>query len=164
MPHDSREARIRAAQLYLTLSADGSAAEQDQRSISRRLGLLLLAALLAFAVPLGWAQSAGADRAGDGPQAVLTKSGSDDEASASDDDDDEDEDEDEEDADDTEDDGTAGESGNADGTKGQTGQAADDDTNRETQAQNTDRQGLNTGVSTRGETDPGDKTGQTERR
>ena len=161
MPHDSREARIRAAQLYLTLSADGSAAAEDQRSTSRRLGLLVLAIMLAFAAPLGWAQSAGADRSGDAPQAVLTKSSSDDEASGSDDDD---EDEDEEDADDTEEDGTEGESGNADGTKGQTVQAADDDTNRETQAQNTDRQGLHTGVSTRGETDPGDKTGQTERR
>ena len=161
MPRNSREARIRAAQLYLTLSADGSAAAQDQRSVSRRLGLLLLAALLAFAVPLGWAQSAGADRAvGEAPQAVLTKSGGD-EASASDDDD---EDEDEEDADDTENDGTAGESGDADGTRGQTDQAEDDDTNRETQAQNTDRPGLETVVSTRGETDPGDKTGQTERR
>ena len=37
-------------------------------------------------------------------------------------------------------------------------------TGRETGAKNTDRAGAHTGASTRGETDPGDKTGKTERR
>jgi hypothetical protein len=40
----------------------------------------------------------------------------------------------------------------------------DTGTGRETAAANTDRPGLKTGVSTRGETDTGDHTGKTERR
>ncbi|MGH2968867.1 MAG: hypothetical protein ACRDK0_07365 [Solirubrobacteraceae bacterium] len=151
MQHDSRPDPTRAAQLYLTLSADGAASAGDQRSLTRRLALLLAALLLAVAAPLGWSAVADADGGGNGPQAVLAKS------------DDPGEDDDEGGDDTTDNDGTNGESGD-DSTKGQTGGEEDADTGRETQAQKTDRRGLDTGVSTKGETDPGDHTGKTERR
>lgn len=59
---------------------------------------------------------------------------------------------------------TRGEATNDDNTRGKTGDGRDRMTGRETGGMNTDRPGLDTGVSTRGETDRGDKTGKTERR
>ena len=61
-------------------------------------------------------------------------------------------------------DNTRGEVTGDDDTRGKTGDGRDRMTGRETGAANTDRGGLNTGVSTRGETDRGDQTGNTERR
>lgn len=54
-------------------------------------------------------------------------------------------------------DGTVGDR-NDSFTRGATGAASDRMTGRETASVNTDRPGLNTGVSTVGETDPGDRT------
>ena len=65
---------------------------------------------------------------------------------------------------DTNGDRTNGENTNKDNTTGNTGAGRDQATGRETRGENTDRPGLNTGVSTRGETDGRDGTGQTERR
>jgi hypothetical protein len=147
MPRTSRPAAGRAAELYLTLAADGAAEAPDQRSLTRRLALLVAAFMLAFGGPLGWTSVAGASGGRDN-QAVLVKS-----AGHGDDDEDNS--------------GPGGGDGDTgededDGTRGDTGQARDDDTGKETQAQNTDRPGLDTGVSTQGETDPGDNTGKTE--
>jgi hypothetical protein len=146
MPSNSRPASGRAADLYLTLAADGAAEAPDQRSLTRRLALLVAAFMLAFGGPLGLTSVAGASGSRDN-QAVLVKSsggGDDDEdrsgpGGGGDDDEDED-----------------------DATRGDTGQARDDQTGKETQAANTDRPGIDTGVSTKGETDPGDNTGKTE--
>jgi hypothetical protein len=122
--------------MFLTLADEGELAA-DQLSRPRKSFLVLAALLVFLLAPLYWvgnAQGSGQDN----PQAVLVK--------ASEDDDDEDDD----------DNDTAGntETGNND-----TG------TGRETAAGvNTDRQAANTaGASTRGETDTGDNTGQTER-
>jgi hypothetical protein len=138
----------RAAQLYRTIAADGVAPAADQLSLTRRLGLLFVTALLAVAVPLGWAAATAGASSGQREQAVLVKASSDD-----DDDDNSGPGGDDDDADEDDDD---------DGTKGDTGQARDDQTGAETQAQNTDRPGIDTGVSTKGDTDPGDNTGKSE--
>lgn len=53
--------------------------------------------------------------------------------------------------------------GDSDRTRGHTGHRADVKSGHESKG-NTDRRGAQTGASTRGETDPGDKTGKTERR
>jgi hypothetical protein len=142
----------RASQLYRTLAADGTAAAGDQLSLARKLGLLFATLLVAIAVPLAWAASAGADR-GANDQAVLVKSKS----GGDDDDDDARGGEDDDDRDDT------GEDDGDDGTRGQTGQRQDDATGPETQAANTDAPGLETGISTKGESDANDGTGKTER-
>lgn len=149
-----------AAKLFLTLSADG-VHDDDQRSRVRK-AFLVTAALLVLSAPLLWTVTAqGAD---DGAaNAVLHKPT----ATASDDDDDDDDD------DDTDTDGRGNAGGTTtDGTlgdrndsltRGDTGAAADRLTGRET-AGNTDLPGRATGWSTGGETDPGDRTGITERR
>jgi cytoskeletal protein RodZ len=158
---DPEYAKAAGPRLYQTLAADGAATGGDQLSLSRKLFVLLLASLLLIAAPLAWASSAaGAKGPDDAPQAVLVKS-------QDDDDDDQDEDDDETDTDDEEatggDDSDTG-TGTGKQTRGDTSESSDDKTGRETQAKNTDRAGNHTGVSTRGETDPGDKTGKTERR
>jgi hypothetical protein len=53
--------------------------------------------------------------------------------------------------------------GHSASTRGHTGHRADVKTGHESKG-NTDRPGAHTGASTKGETDPGDKTGKTERR
>jgi hypothetical protein len=121
--------------MYLTLAGDGAAEAEDQRSLPRKLMMVVVVSLVAMA-PLLWAASAqGAD---DGtPEAVLTKKGV-----ASDDDDDAD--------------------ASGDGTGGGTGTNSNGGTGAETQG-NTDRGGQNTGKSTLGETDGQDGTGKSER-
>ena len=152
---DSEYARATAPRLFQALAADGAAAESDQLSLPRKLFVLLLANLLLIAAPLAWVSSAaGANGPDDAPQAVLVKSQSDDD----DDDTNTDTDDDEATAGDDSDTGTGTQ------TRGDTSESSDKATGKETQANNTDRAGLKTGVSTRGETDPGDKTGKTERR
>jgi cytoskeletal protein RodZ len=158
--HDRPGARQgRGAAALPTLAADGTASAGDQLSRSRKLFVLFLAGLLLIAAPLAWASSsAGANRPDDAPQAVLVKS-------QDDYDDDQDDDDTTTDTDDEE--ATAGDdsdTGTGTGTRGATSETTDDASGRETQANKTDRGGLHTGVSTRGETDPGDKTGKTERR
>jgi hypothetical protein len=158
--------------LYLTLAAEGVEPAPDQRSLPRRVFILLAALLVLLLVPLSAVATAhGADRA----QAVLVK--------ASDDDGEDDDDDDGKGKADTTGDadtGTGRETGaaNTDQPGLETGNSTRGETDRdktgktetghttgaETRAQNTDRAGLETGVSTRGETDPGDKTGKTERR
>jgi hypothetical protein len=151
-------AKTAGPRLFQTLAADGTADAGDQLSLSRKLFVIFLAGLLLIAAPLAWAGSAaGANGPDDAPQAVLVKS--------QDDDDDDDQDDDDTDTDDQE--ATAGDdsdTGTGKGTRGDTSESRDDQTGRETAAKNTDRTGAHTGVSTRGETDPGDKTGKTERR
>lgn len=165
MNHD-RHAKAAAPRLFQTLAADGTAAHEDQRSLTRKLFVLLLAGLLCVAAPLAWAGStAGANGPDDAPQAVLAKSDDDDDAR--DDDDDDDETTDPETGTTDEKQATGGDdsdTGGGTGTRGHTGEARDANTGKETEAKNTDRPGLDTGKSTRGETDPGDKTGKTERR
>jgi cytoskeletal protein RodZ len=152
-------ARAAGPRLFQTLAADGTADAGDQRSFSRKLFVLLLAGLLLIAAPLAWAGSAaGANGPDDAPQAVLVKS-------QADDDDDDQDDDDETTTDDEE--ATAGDdsdTGTGKGTRGDTSETTDDASGKETQTNKTDRAGLHTGASTRGETDPGDKTGKTERR
>ena len=154
-PHYAKAAGPR---LFQTLTADGSAAAGDQLSVSRKLFVLLLLGLLLIAAPLAWAGSAvGSTGPDDAPQAVLVKSQDDDDG---DDDDDE--------ATDTDDEEATGgddaDTGTGKNTRGATSETDDGETGRETQAKNTDRPGNHTGMSTRGETDPGDGTGKTERR
>jgi len=152
--------------MYMKLSADGTAAEENQLSTPRKAFMALCAALLLLSAPLLWAGMAQAGQ--DSPSAVLSKSGSDDEDNSGpggDDDDDDDVDEPTGKNNDTDNgDVTKGENTADDDTRGNTGDNRDDATGRETHAQNTDRAGNHTGVSTRGETDAGDKTGKTERR
>jgi cytoskeletal protein RodZ len=154
-------AKTAGPRLFQTLAADGTTAARDQLSRSRKLFVLVLAGLLLIAAPLAWASSAaGANGPDDVPQAVLVKS-----QGADDDDDDQDDDDTTNDTDDEE--ATAGDdgdTGNGTGTRGDTSETTDAATGKETQANKTDRAGNHTGVSTRGETDPGDKTGKTERR
>ena len=161
------------AQLYLTLAAEGVEPSPDQRSLARRMFILLAALLVLMLVPLSAVATAhGADQA----QAVLVK------ASDGDDDDDDDDDGAKGKADTTGDNdtGTGRETAaaNTDQPGLETGASTQGETDRdktgksetglttgaETRAANTDRPGLDTGVSTRGETDPGDNTGKTERR
>ena len=156
-PHYAKAAGPR---LFQTLAADGSVAAGDQLSLSRKLFVLLLLGLLLIAAPLAWAGSAiGSTGPDDSPQAVLVKSQDDDDA---DDDDDDDETTDTDDEEATT--GDDADTGTGKNTRGATSETTDGKTGRETQAKNTDRAGNHTGVSTRGETDPGDGTGKTERR
>jgi hypothetical protein len=119
------------AQLYLTLAAEGVDPTPDQRSLARRAFILLAALLVLLLVPLSAISTA---HGADQTQAVLVK--------ASDDD---------------------GGGGGDDSGKGNADTTGDNDTGtgRETAAANTDQPGLETGASTRGETDR-DKTGKTE--
>ena len=162
------------AQLYLTLAAEGADPAPDQRSLPRRMFILLAALLVLMLVPLSVVATAhGADRT----QAVLVKASDD-----GDDDDDDDSGKGKGNADTTgdADTGTGRETAaaNTDQPGLETGASTQGETDRdktgktetgqttgaETGAANTDRPGLQTGVSTRGETDPGDNTGKTERR
>ena len=157
--------------IFLTL-AGGQEPAIDQRSIPRRLFVMLAVALYLIAMPLYWVATAEGST-GDAPEAVLIKG---------EDDDDDESDDDEPDTTGDNDTGTGRETavGNTDvhqagvdtglSTRGETdadGTGATEQTQgtgNETAAANTDRAGNHTGVSTRGETDPGDDTGQTERR
>jgi hypothetical protein len=159
--------------IYLTLAQEGELA-QDQRSLPRKMFVLIAVAIYALAVPLFWAATA--DGASQGtPNAVLVKA-------ADEDDDDDGEDDDGPDTTGNNDTGTGAETAanNTDvhvpgvdtgaSTAGETdadGTGATEQTQGtgvETRAANTDRAGLHTGASTVGETDPGDHTGKTERR
>lgn len=163
-----------AARLFQTLAADGAGAEGDQLSRTRKLFVLFVAGLLFVAAPLAWAGSAaGSGGSDNGPEAVLVKSSDDDLRDEHDDDGDDTDDTDDAETTDpatgTTDEGkiTAGDdsdTGTGTGTRGKTGEAKDAKTGKETGAKKTDRAGLATGVSTKGETDPGDKTGKSERR
>lgn len=172
---DPQHHKHAAPRLFQTIAADGAMTEGDQLSRTRKLFILFITGLLLMAAPLGWASSAaGSSGSDNGPEAVLVKSSDDDLREQDGDNDDDDGDNDDN------DDGTdpntgatdkgkvtAGDdddTGTGNGTRGQTGQAEDQKTGKETGAQNTDRPGLDTGVSTKGETDPGDHTGKTERR
>ncbi len=153
----------RAPSMYMTLAADGTREEESQLSLPRKSFMALCATLLLLSAPLLWAGMAQAGQ--DSPSAVLSKSGSDDEDSsgpAGDDDDDDDDGAGNQTR--TQGDDTRGENTADDDTRGKTGDARDEATGRETHAQNTDKPGMHTGVSTRGETDPGDHTGKTEQR
>ncbi len=160
--------------MFLELSADGVEPAPDQRSLTRRAGMLLLATIVLCAAPLGWTVTAEGQEP---PKAVLSKSGE-----GSDDDRDDD------DGDDgtRQDDGTDSNLGTGVETQGNTdfgpnaqntgvstrGETDGNDgtgvtemtqgTGVETQGKTDPR--ADTGVSTRGETDPGDNTGATERR
>ena len=153
-------AKAAGPRLFQTLAADGTADAGDQLSLSRKLFILCLTGLLLLAAPLAWASSAaGAKGPDDAPQAVLVKS--------HDEDDDDDQDDDDTGTDTDDDEATAGDdsdTGTGKQTRGDTSESSDEKTGRETAAKKTDRAGLDTGASTRGETDPGDKTGKTERR
>jgi hypothetical protein len=158
--------------IFLTLAQEGELA-LDQRSLPRKVFVLIAVAVYALALPLYW--TATADGASQGaPNAVLVK--------AADEDDDDSEDDDGPDTTGNNDTGTGGETaaantdkagldtgattaGETDGPDG-TGQTeADQTTGRETAAANTDRNGVHTfGATTVGETDPGDQTGKTEAR
>ncbi|CAA9513208.1 MAG: hypothetical protein AVDCRST_MAG45-2034 [uncultured Solirubrobacterales bacterium] len=132
--HRPTTKRVGAApSMFLELSADGVESAPDQRSLTRRAGMVLLAAIFFSAVPLGWAMSADAS---DAPKAVVSKS-----VGASDDDDDDD------------DDGTASDGGTA--SNGATGAETLGNTDAGANAQFT-------GASTRGETDGADGTGVSE--
>ena len=150
-------AKSAGPRIFQTLAGDGAADADDQLSNSRKLFVLFLTGLLLVAAPLAWAGSAaGANGPDDAPQAVLVKSQAD-----------EDDDQDDDDTDTDDDEATAGDDGDTGTgtqTRGDTSESSDQQTGRETAANKTDRAGLDTGVSTRGETDPGDETGKTERR
>ena len=133
------DTRRRAPAIFQTLAADGAAPNEDQRTLPRRLMMVLMVALMALA-PLLWATASQA-MAGDSPDAVLATKQT---AAAADDDDD--------------DDDTGGATGS-----GASGTNSDRGTGRETRG-NTDRGGQDTGASTKGETDGRDGTGKTERR
>jgi len=179
----------RASSIYKTLSADGHEAGADQLSRPRKAFMALCAALLLLSAPLLWANAALAG--GDPPSAVLSKSGEDNSGHGNGDDDDDNsgpgsggDDTSKDTGDsvtttnsantgpgtntnsntDTNGDRTKGENTRHDNTAGNTGDGRDQATGRETKGQNTDKPGMNTGVSTRGETDGNDKTGKTERR
>lgn len=160
--------------IFLTLAGDGELA-QDQRSLPRKVFVLIAVAVYALAVPLFWAATAeGASQ--DSPQAVLVK--------AADEDDDDGEDDDGPDTTGNNDTGTGAETaaantdvhqpgvetgastaGETDGPDGTGATEQTQGTGVETRAANTDRAGVHTaGPSTLGETDPGDHTGKTERR
>ena len=132
----SHNGRATPQAIFQTLAADGAAPTEDQRTVPRRLFMLIAVALLAFG-PLVWTTAA-RGATDDTPQAVLANK----QAIAADDDDDDDTD--------------GGTGSGASGTKSDRG------TGRETRG-NTDRGGQNTGKSTRGETDGRDGTGATER-
>jgi hypothetical protein len=158
--------------IFLTLAQEGELA-QDQRSVPRKVFVLIAVAVYALAVPLYWAATADGASSGT-PNAVLVK--------AADEDDDDGEDDDGPDTTGNNDTGTGGETaaantdqpgletgantaGETDGADG-TGQTeTNQTTGKETAAANTDRNGVHTfGATTAGETDPGDNTGKTEAR
>jgi hypothetical protein len=163
-----------APNVFLTLSADGSAREEDQRSTSRKALTILGAAVLMVSAPLFLA---GPATSGDGGNATLVKPI----ALAADDDDDDGA----AGGDDDDSAGTASDPGTGNDTMGNTdaggqdtgqstvgeteGQDGTGQTERtegtgvETQGQTDDNGGQGTGVSTAGETDGPDDTGQTER-
>ncbi len=136
--NSQRDGRVKAPAIFQTLAADGAAECEDQRSLTRRLLMVLAVGLLAFG-PLLWAGAAQA-AGSDAPEAVLSAKHA---AAAADDDDDDD-------------DTTAGTG------SGDSGTNSDRGTGAETQG-NTDRGGQDTGKSTRGETEGRDGTGATER-
>ena len=68
----------RAPSMYMKLSADGTAAEENQLSTPRKAFMALCAALLLLSAPMLWASAAQAG--GDTPSAVLTKDGDDDDS------------------------------------------------------------------------------------
>ena len=168
--------RDRAApSLYLTLADQGPESESRQLSRPRQAFLALCAVLILAATPLFWS---GAAQAGDsGPQALTTSSGPGKDGHGGGDDDNSGpggghggDDDDDDDADNTTkgtDTGTNG-TGTRDtddtGTRGQTRTGRDRATGHDTGGLKTDRGGMDTGMSTRGETDRGDQTGKTERR
>ncbi len=174
---DPQHPKRTASRLFQTLAADGATAAGEQLSLTRKLFVLFITALLFVAAPLAWAGSAtGAGDSDEGPQAVLVKSGSDDDEQSGDDDDDDTTKGKDEDTDDSTDEDTSVATGTKSGTgdsdddtgggtntRGKTGEKRDNQTGTETQGK-TDRGNKDTGKSTRGETDPGDKTGKTERR
>ena len=154
-----------APRLFQTLAADGAAAERDQLSRTRKLFVVFVAGRLFVAVLVKSDDDdlrdeqdnsgPGGDDDTDTDTATATDSttGADTTDPATG----------------TTDAGkvTAGDdsdTGTGTGTRGKTGQAKDAKTGKETGFANTDRAGLDTGVSTKGETDPGDKTGKSERR
>jgi hypothetical protein len=175
---DPKQYKGAAPRLFQTIAADGAAAHDDQLSRTRKLFVLFVAGLLFVAAPLAWAGSAaGAGGSDNGPEAVLVKQ----DDQARDDQDDPDPSGDDTTDDDTTDvnttdaatgttdnqEATGGDdadTGTGMGTRGATGEAQDVQTAKETGVAKTDRAGLETGVSTLGETDRGDATGQTERR
>ena len=183
---DPQHHKQAAARLFQTLAADGASTEGEQLSRTRKLFVLFVAGLLSVAVPLGWASTAANSGGSDnGPEAVLVKSDDDDLRDEQDnsgpgggDDDDTDTDtathsttgaDTTDPATGTTDEGTVtagddSDTGTGTGTRGKTGERKDLKTGKETGKQHTDRRGLDTGVSTKGETDPGDKTGKSERR
>jgi hypothetical protein len=154
--------------MFLSLSANGSAVSDDQRSPVRRAATAFAVLILTFGAPMYWASGAQAS-GGDGLQAVVSKSSDDDR----DDDDD-----------DAGGDGTNSNRGTGVETRGNTdagGQNTGGSTRGETDGHDrtgatertqgtgvetggkTDAGGQNTGGSTRGETDGNDGTGATER-
>ena len=165
-----------APSIYLAIAADGARPEQDQHSLPRKTLVVLTACLWLFAMPLFWVASS-VEAHTDQPQAVLSKSGSGSSGSGGDDDDSGPGGGDDDDSDDTARHDTDTADPKTDNTatnthtNTRTGAAdtatktgTNTGTGRETRAQKTDRRGLDTGASTRGETDPGDHTGKTERR
>jgi hypothetical protein len=158
-PTSNRDERYQVAPtVFLTLAADGSAAEEDQRSLPRRLAMVAALCLVALG-PLVWAGSA-QSFADDGPQAVLSQKNA---GSADDDDDDDDSGA-----------GTGSDPGTGQETAGNTdrgGQDTGGSTRGETDGRdgtgqtertqgtgqetvgNTDRAGLDTGKPTQGDTD-----------
>jgi hypothetical protein len=134
-----------APRMFLAL-AEGDELPQNQRTLPRKAFVVFATVMALLVAPLYWAGSAqGSDQ--DGPQAILVKQSGDDDSDDDDDDDD-----------------RGDTNGNTTGNNDTTGNNANRATGHETQANNTDKSGLNTGVSTRGETDTGDHTGKTERR
>jgi hypothetical protein len=178
---DAKYDKAAGPRLFQTLAADGAAEGGTQFSLPRKIFVLFVTALLFVAAPLAWVSSAsGSNGSDDGPQAVLVKSGSDDDDEQDDDDDTNGSGDSGKGKDDDTDDSTdtrtgtktvtksgTGDSDDDTGggtqTRGKTGEKRDNKTGKETQNKDTDRTGLDTGKSTRGETDPGDKTGKTER-
>jgi hypothetical protein len=156
--------------MFLAL-AGGDEPAPDQRSVPRKLFILLAVSLYLIAMPVYWVATAQGST-GDAPQAVLVKG---------EDDDDDSEEDDEPDTTGNNDTGTGNETAVANtdvhqagvdtgvSTRGETdadntgATEATQGTGAETRAANTDRAGNHTGASTRGETDPGDNTGKTER-
>lgn len=155
------------ASLYLALADESPDSDRLQLSRPRKAFLALCAVLILAATPLFWSNAA---QAGDNaPHAVASSSGPGKDGHGDDDHDNSgpgsgDDDDDDTDTRDTDADTRDTDATDDTGTRGQTRTGRDHMTGRETGGQNTDRGGLDTGVSTRGETDRGDDTGKTERR
>ena len=164
-----------APSLYLALADEGPESERHQLSRPRQAFLALCAVLILASAPLFWS---GAAQAGDsGPQALPTSSGPGKDGHGGGDDDNSgpggghggDDDDDDDTTTRGTDTGTNGtDTGTHDtddtGTRGQTRTGRDRATGHDTGGLKTDRGGMDTGMSTRGETDRGDHTGKTERR